>query len=87
VAEAGVPGYEMSGWNGIFAVKETPPEIVERLHSEVAKIVRAPEVRRELAALGAESVGDTPDEFRAFLKADMARWGKIIQEKGIRSDR
>jgi tripartite-type tricarboxylate transporter receptor subunit TctC len=87
VAEAGVPGYEMSGWNGIFAAKGTPPKIVERLHSEVAKILRAPEVRRELAALGAEPVGDTPDEFRAFLKADVARWGKIIQEKGIRYDR
>jgi tripartite-type tricarboxylate transporter receptor subunit TctC len=87
MAEAGVPGYEMSGWNGIFAVKGTPPDIVERPHSEVAKILRAPEVRRELAALGAEPVGDTPDEFRAFLKADMARWGKIMQEKGIRSNR
>ena len=85
--EAGVPDYEMSGWNGIFAVKGTPREIVETLHSEVAKLLRAPEVRRELAALGAEPVGDTPDEFGAFLKADMARWGKIIQEKGIRPDR
>jgi tripartite-type tricarboxylate transporter receptor subunit TctC len=87
MAEAGVPGYEMSGWNGLFAVKGTPPEIVARLHSEVAKILRTPEVRQELAALGAEPVGDTPDEFAAFLKADMARWGKIIQEKGIRSAR
>jgi len=83
MAEEGVPRYEMSGWNGIFAVKGTPLEIVERLYSEVAKILRAPEVRRELAALGAEPVGDTPDEFGAFLKTDMARWGKIIQEKGI----
>ena len=57
-----------------------------RLHSEVAKILRTPEVRQELAALGAEPVGDTPEEFAAFLKAEMARWGKIIQEKGIRSD-
>jgi tripartite-type tricarboxylate transporter receptor subunit TctC len=86
MAEAGVPGYEMSGWNGIFAVKGTPPEIVARLHSEVAKILRTPEMRQELAALGAEPVGDTQEEFGAFLKADMARWGKIIQEKGIRSD-
>src|SRR5215475_14207957 len=87
MAEAGVPGYEMSGWNGIFAVKGTSPEIVGKLHGEVAKILRTPQVRRELAALGAEAVGDTPDEFGAFLKADMARWGKIIQEKGIRSER
>jgi len=83
---AGVADYEMSGWNGIFAVKGTPLEIVEKLHREVAKILRAPEVRRELAALGAEPVGDTPDEFGAFLKADMARWGRIIREKGILSD-
>ena len=76
----------MSSWNGIFAVKGTPPEIVVRLHSEVAKILRTPEVRQELAALGAEPVGDTPEEFAAFLKADIARWGKIIHEKGIRSD-
>jgi tripartite-type tricarboxylate transporter receptor subunit TctC len=86
MAEAGVPGYEISGWNGLFAVKGTPPEIVARLHSDVAKILRTAEVRQELAALGAEPVGDTPEEFAAFLKADVARWGKIIQEKGIRSD-
>jgi tripartite-type tricarboxylate transporter receptor subunit TctC len=87
MAEAGVPGYEIRGWNGIFAVKGTPPEIVGRLHSEVTNILRAPEVRRELTALGAEPVGDTPDEFGSFLTSDMARWGKIIQEKGIRPDR
>jgi len=86
MAEAGVPGYEMSGWNGIFAVKGTPREIVVRLHSELAKILHTPEVRQELAALGAEPVGDTPEEFAAFLKADIARWGQIIHEKGIRSD-
>jgi tripartite-type tricarboxylate transporter receptor subunit TctC len=86
MAEAGVPGYEISGWNGLFAVKGTPPAIVVKLHSEVAKILHTPEVREELAALGAEPVGDAPDEFAAFLKADVARWGKIIQEKGIRSD-
>jgi tripartite-type tricarboxylate transporter receptor subunit TctC len=87
MAESGVPGYEMSGWNGLFAVKGTPPEIVAKLHSEVAKVLRTAEVRQELAALGAEPVGDTPEEFAAFLKADMARWGKIIQDKGIRSAR
>jgi tripartite-type tricarboxylate transporter receptor subunit TctC len=86
MAEAGVPGYEVVGWNGIVAVKGTPPEIVARLHTEVAKILRAPEVRERLAALGAEPVGNTPDEFGAFIKTEMARWGKIIREKGIRSE-
>ena len=85
MAEAGVPGYEMSGWNGILAVKGTPHEIVMRLHSALAKILRSAEMRQEMAALGAEPIGDTPEEFAEFLRADMARWGKIIQEKGIRS--
>ncbi|HEV7803136.1 MAG TPA: tripartite tricarboxylate transporter substrate binding protein [Burkholderiales bacterium] len=86
MAEAGVPGYEVIGWNGIVAVKGTPPAIVSRLHVEVARILRTPEVRQRLTALGAEPVGNTPDEFGAFIKAEMARWGKIIKEKGIRSE-
>jgi tripartite-type tricarboxylate transporter receptor subunit TctC len=86
LAEAGVPGYEVVGWNGIVAVKGTPPEIVARLHTEVAKILRAPEVKERLATLGAEPVGNTPDEFGAFIKAERARWGRIIKEKGIRSE-
>ncbi|MDB5867605.1 MAG: tripartite tricarboxylate transporter substrate binding protein [Betaproteobacteria bacterium] len=86
MAEAGVPGYEVIGWNGIVAAKGTPPAIVSRLHTEVARILRTPEVRQRLAALGAEPVGNTPDEFGAFIKAEMARWGKIIKEKGIRSE-
>jgi tripartite-type tricarboxylate transporter receptor subunit TctC len=48
--------------------------------------LRAPEVKEQLAALGAEPIGDTPDQFAAFLKADTARWGKIIKEKGIRPE-
>jgi tripartite-type tricarboxylate transporter receptor subunit TctC len=84
--EAGVPGYEMSGWNGFFAVKGTPPEIVAKLHAELAAILHSPEVKEQFAALGAVPVGDTPDEFGAFLKADSARWGKLIREKGIKPE-
>jgi tripartite-type tricarboxylate transporter receptor subunit TctC len=86
MAEAGVPGYEVIGWNGIVAVKGTPPAVVSRLHTEVAAILRTPEVKQRLGALGAEPVGNTPEEFGAFIKAEMARWGKIIKEKGIRSE-
>ena len=86
MAEAGVPGYEVVGWNGIVAVAGTPPEIVARLHAEVAKVLRLPEARERLAALGAEPVGNTPEEFGAFIRAENARWGTIIREKGIRSE-
>ncbi|HEX4329518.1 MAG TPA: tripartite tricarboxylate transporter substrate binding protein [Burkholderiales bacterium] len=86
LAEAGVPGYEVVGWNGLFAVKGTPPEVITRVNTEMAKILRAPEVRQQMAVLGAEPIGNTPEEFAAFLKAENARWGKIIREKGIRSE-
>jgi tripartite-type tricarboxylate transporter receptor subunit TctC len=86
MAEAGVPGYEVVGWNGIVAVTGTPPAIVARLQAEVTKILHSQEVKQRMAALGAEPVGNTPDEFGAFIKAEMARWGKIIKEKGIRSE-
>src|SRR3954470_21074556 len=86
MAESGVPGYEVVGWQGLFAVAGTPREIVARLHSEVAKTLQRPEVRERLAALGAEPVGSTPAKFGAFVRAENARWGRIIREKGIRSE-
>ena len=86
LTEAGVTGYEVTGWNGLFANKGTPPVIINKLSAEVAKVLRLPEVRQRLSSLGAEAVGSTPDEFASFFRADMARWGKIIKEKGIRSE-
>ena len=86
MAEAGVPGYEMIGWNGLFAANGTPPEIMARLNTELTRILRAPEVKEQMAALGAEPGGDTPAEFGAFVKAESVRWGRIIQEKGIRPE-
>jgi tripartite-type tricarboxylate transporter receptor subunit TctC len=84
--EAGVPGYEMTAWNAIFAPKGTPTEIVTRLHAELAKVLHAPEMKQQCAALGAEPIGNTPAELAGFLKADQARWGRIIQEKGIKPE-
>jgi len=86
MAEAGVPGYEMIGWNGLFAANGTPPEIMARLNTELTRILRAPEVKEQMAALGAEPGGDTPAEFGAFVKAESVRWGRIIKEKGIRPE-
>src|SRR5437868_7407204 len=86
MAEAGVPGYEVVGWQGLFAVAGTPHEIVARLQAEVAKVLRLPEVRERLAALGADRVGSTPEEFASFVRAEHARWGSVIREKGIRSE-
>ena len=84
--EAGVPGYEMIGWNGIFVPKATPPEIVARLNTELVKVLRSTEVGEQLARLGAVPVGDTPEQFGAFVKAESARWGKIIKDLGIKPE-
>jgi tripartite-type tricarboxylate transporter receptor subunit TctC len=86
MAESGVRDYEVVGWQGLFGVAGTPHDIVGRLQAEVGKVLRLPEVRERLAALGAEPVGSTPAEFGVFIRAEMARWGRIIREKGIRSE-
>ena len=86
MAEAGVPGYEVIGWNGIVAVSGTPPAIVSRLHTEIAAILRTPEVRQRLTALGAEPVGNTPEEFGAFIKSESARWAELVKTAGLSLD-
>ena len=84
--EAGVPGYEMIGWNGIFVPKGTGPKIVEKLHGELAEILRGAELREQFAKLGAEAVGNTPIDFSAFVKEKSMRWGKIIRDRGIKPE-
>jgi tripartite-type tricarboxylate transporter receptor subunit TctC len=86
MAEAGVPGYDVVGWNGIFVAKGTPTEIVTRLQGELAQILRAPDVTSQLAALGADAVGNSSIEFAEFVKAESMRWGAIIKERGIKPE-
>ena len=86
IAEAGLPGYEVVGWNGLFVVKDTPLAATARLYADLAKILRSAEVKEQMAALGAEPGGNTPAEFAAFVRAESARWGKIIQDKGIKPE-
>lgn len=86
MAEAGVPGYEMIGWNGVFVPRGTPPRIVDRLAEEIIAIVGTPEVKTKLATLGAEPVGSRPEDFAVFMNAEAGRWGKIIKERGIKPE-
>jgi tripartite-type tricarboxylate transporter receptor subunit TctC len=84
--EAGVTGYEMIGWNGIYVANGTPQRIVDKLASDLAAVIATPELKEQLARLGAEPVGSSPAEFAAFMQSEHARWGKIIRERGIKPE-
>ena len=84
VAESGLPGYEAVAWYGVFATGGTPKPIVDRLNTEIRKAVASPEIRDALFKQGAEPVTDTPEEFAAIVRADVAKWAKIVKQTGAK---
>ncbi len=86
VAEAGVPGYEAATWYGVLAPARTPQAVIARLHDAIAKILSVAEMHERLAAQGFEPVGDSPVEFGAYIASEMAKWGKVIRDAGIRPE-
>jgi tripartite-type tricarboxylate transporter receptor subunit TctC len=84
VAESGLPGFDVVGWNGLVAPAHTPPEIIDRLNREVVAILHDPQVSNSLAEQGVDVVGDTPQEFQRIIEADIAKWRGIIRQAGIR---
>jgi tripartite-type tricarboxylate transporter receptor subunit TctC len=86
MAEAGVPGYDISTWYGVWAPAGTPKDIVARVSADIAKIVRMPQVRERLAALGAEPVGNTPEEFAAYNRSELLKWERIVKASGATVD-
>ena len=86
IADSGLPGYETVAWFGVLAPAGTPPEIVGKLSMEIGKIARSPEMRERLVAMGAEPVGGTPEEFKAVIDRDIAKWKPLAQKVGIKVD-
>ena len=86
VAEAGVPGYEIATWYGIWAPARTPPEIVARLHAAVANAMRGEDAKEKMAALGAQPVADAPEHFARFVRAEYERWGRLVRDARIKAD-
>ena len=86
MAEAGLPGYEVTSWQGVFAPAATPPAVVARLNSEIVKILNMPDVRERLEGLGIEPVANTSAEFAAFQKAEIAKWAKVVKEGNVKID-
>jgi tripartite-type tricarboxylate transporter receptor subunit TctC len=83
LAEAGLPGFEVSGWFGFFVPAKTPLEIVTRIHADTISALGDPALRGRLEDLGIVVIGSTPAELAAFLKAEMDKWGPVIKEAGI----
>jgi tripartite-type tricarboxylate transporter receptor subunit TctC len=86
MAEAGLPGYEVTSWQGIFAPAGTPPAIVSRLNAEIVKILNMPDIRERMEQLGVDPVANTSEEFAAFQKAEIAKWAKVVKEGNLKVD-
>jgi tripartite-type tricarboxylate transporter receptor subunit TctC len=86
IAESGLPGFEALQWFGVFVPAGTPRDIVSRLHADIVKSLKLADVRERLVGLGAEVVGNAPDQFAAFQKADSVKWAKIVKESGAKVD-
>lgn len=84
INEAGVPGYEAGGWNAVLAPKGTPRDTILQINQAVRASLDTPKVRQILERSGAEEAATTPDEFAAFLKAEVVKWGKVIKAAGIK---
>ncbi len=85
-AAAKLPGYEASSWFGMLAPAGTPAEIVSRIQHEVARALATPAVRERLLAQGAEPVGNTPEQFAALIRAETAKWAKVVKDSGAKVD-
>lgn len=83
IAEAGLPGYESNGWNGVLAPAKTPQAIINQLHTGIVKALQSPDVVQQLAVQGVDPVGNTPKEFAAIIKSDIEKWAKIMKSAGI----
>lgn len=86
VAEAGVPAYEFSSWVGILAPASTPADIVSALHAYIAKAMHSPDVTERFTKEGADVIASSPPQFGAYIKAELARWSKVVKESGMKAD-
>jgi tripartite-type tricarboxylate transporter receptor subunit TctC len=86
LAESGLPGFEVGSWQGVFAPAGTPPDIVRRLNTEIVRILALPDVKEKLAGLGAELVGNSPEEFAVLVKAEVVKWADVVRKSGAKVD-
>ena len=86
VAEAGVPGFEAGAWYGVVAPAGTPRPLIERLNAEFTRIARLPDIQQRLGSEAYEVIADTPEQFAAAIRAEIAKWAPIVKQSGLRAE-
>ena len=84
LVEAGLPGVEASGWNGLLVPAGTPREVIARLHAETAKVMATPAFKADGVNLVYELGGESQEQFAAFIRAEIVKWGQVIKESNIK---
>ena len=86
ISEAGLPGFEVNVWYGLFVPRGTPAKIVDKIAADVNQLLKTPEMRERFTALGAEAEGTTPAQFQAYFRSDMDKWRKVVKASGVSGD-
>jgi len=86
MAEAGVAGYALTNWFGLLAPAAAPKEVIASVHANVTKVLREPEVQKKIAEMGADVVGNSPEEFGAAMRAESAQWAEVIKSANIKAE-
>ncbi len=86
VAESGLPGYEAISWFGLVAQAAVSPDLIKKIHADAVQIINTADMRNRIAALGATPIGNTPEQFRAQIRDDLAKWARVIKVSGAKPD-
>ena len=86
MVESGFPGFEAGTWFGLLVPAGTPRDIVARLHTDIARVTRLPDVQKQLEGQGATTIGNTPEQFAAYIKSESAKWAKVLAVSGVKAD-
>lgn len=86
IAESGLPGYEVTNWYGVMVPAGVPRDILGKLHTEIVRILRLPDVQKRFQGEGGTVSPDTPEQFAAFIRSEIAKWGKAVKDSGARVD-
>ena len=86
IAESGVPGFAVNNWIGLFAPAGTPADIVRKVNAEVMRIMRLPEVAKRMEVEGERFTPNSPEEFAAFVRAEVVKWAKVVKDAGLKPE-